>query len=192
MKMKEIDARGKPCPQPVLMTRKAIEEGAGELSVLVDNEGSAENVKRYAEKAGFQVKMTSRGDDLQLTLTGAGEVPTAEAGGMSKVLLITSDALGRDSRELGELLVKALLNTLAENDVLPGKIVLLNAGVKIACGESETVHALQDLEKRGVEILACGTCLDYYQLTEALKAGKISNAYEILNTLLEGDILPWS
>lgn len=200
--VKEVDARGYPCPQPVLMTKEAVEKGAEELIVFVDNQGAAENVARFAEKSGYKTQIEKEGNDFKLHLTKVletGETPSeavckSEEGKLlkGKVLLISTDSIGRGSEELGKILVKALLNTLSENDSLPEKIALINSGVKLACEGSDVVEALQRMSEEGVEILVCGTCLNYFNLTEKIKAGKVSNAYEILNTLLEGSVLSWS
>ena len=107
-------------------------------------------------------------------------------------MLVTSDSLGRDDRELGSLLVKVLLNALAENEMLPEKIIFMNAGVKLCCEGSESLAALNLLAGRGAEIWACGTCLKHFDLTEILRAGKVSNAYEIMDVLLKGNVLPWA
>jgi selenium metabolism protein YedF len=200
--LKEVDARGYPCPQPVLMTKKVVEEGAEEIIVFVDNQGSAENVARFAEKSGYKAQIEKEGSDFKVQLKKieerkeeAAEV-TCESGSWKllkgKVLLISTDSIGRGSEELGKILVKALLNTLSENDSLPEKIALINSGVKLACEGSDVIEALQKIGEKGVEILVCGTCLNYFNLTEKIKAGKVSNAYEILNTLLEGNVLAWS
>jgi selenium metabolism protein YedF len=200
--VKEIDARGYPCPQPVLMTKEVVEKGAEELIVFVDNQGAAENVARFAEKSGYKAQIEKDGSDFKLHLTKvlersekAAEVVCESKKGKllkGKVLLISTDSIGRGSEELGRILVKALLNTLSENDSLPEKIALINSGVKLACEGSDVVEALQRISKEGVEILVCGTCLNYFNLIEKIKAGKVSNAYEILNTLLEGNVLSWS
>ncbi len=202
--MKEIDARGRPCPQPVLMAKKAVDSGATGLVVIVDNEGSAKNVQRFGEKQGFQVTVEKDGSDYRVvfsedTATSTKDVVTAKAEVQceaetgeiktGKVLFITSDKFGRGSEELGEILAESLMNTLADNDLVPEKLVLINAGVKLACSGSKVIEALRKLESRGVEILACGTCLNFYGLTDELKAGRISNAFEILNTLLEAESL---
>jgi selenium metabolism protein YedF len=200
--VKEVDARGYPCPQPVLMTKEAVEKGAEELIVFVDNKGAAENVARFAEKSGYKAHIEKEGSDFKLHLSKVLEEEKKVAEVIcesekekllkGKVLLISTDSIGRGSEELGRILVKALLNTLSENDLLPEKIALINSGVKLACEGSDVVEALQRISKEGVEILVCGTCLNYFNLTEEVKAGKVSNAYEILNTLLEGNVLSWS
>ncbi len=200
--MREVDARGYPCPRPVLMTKEAIEGGEKEVLVLVDNRGSAENVARFAKKSGYEAEIVEKGDVFEVKLVKVGEAKpqevevTCETGSWKllkgKVLLISTDSIGRGSEELGKILVKALLNTLTDNDVLPEKIVLINSGVKLACEGSDVVEALQKVEEKGIEVLACGTCLNYFNLTDKLEAGRVSNAYEILNALLEGNILAWS
>ncbi len=204
--MKEVDARGYPCPQPVLLTKKLVDEGEKEILVLVDNRGSAENVARFGEKSGYRVEIKEENGDFKVSLKkGANELIvettdaveiTCETGNWKllhgKTLLISTDSLGRGSEELGKILVKALLNTLSENENLPEKIVLVNSGVRLACEGSDVLEALQTAVNKGVELLACGTCLNYFKLTEKLKVGRISNAYEILNVLLESQIVPWS
>lgn len=207
--MKEIDARGRPCPQPVLMTKKAVDSGETEITVIVDNEGSAQNVKRFGEKQGFTVSVEKVGTDFRVVLSkdlkvSSGEgvsegVVTAETEiqcetgtwriNNGQVILLSSDKFGRGNDELGEILAESLLNTLADNDAVPGKMVLINAGVKLVCSGSKVIEALKKLESKGVEILACGTCLNFYGLTERLEAGRVSNAFEILNTLLEAERL---
>ncbi len=91
--------------------------------------------------------------------------------------------MGKVDNDLGHLLVKAFLNTLADRDDLPSHLVLFNSGVVLACGEAETVAPLKRLEGRGVSILACGTCLDFFGLKEELRAGMVSNMYEIVDAL---------
>lgn len=200
---KLIDARGRPCPQPVLMTKKAVDAGERELEVLVDNEGAVQNVTRFAEKQGFSVRVEREGFDFKLILSGgsAGEAQatsepadaeiTCETGtwklNRGQVLLVKSDSVGRGSDELGNILMKSLINTLAENTELPEKVVLINAGVKLVCEGSEIIDAFKAIENKGVEIFACGTCLNYYNLQDKIQAGKISNAFEILNILLQSN-----
>lgn len=199
---KEIDARGRPCPQPVLMTKKAVDAGNSEIVVLVDNEGAVQNVTRFAEREGFEVKVERAGADFKLILTKSGQQSQSaskpaeaeivcETGtwkiNRGQVLYLKSDRVGIGSDELGGVLIKAFVNTLAENESLPEKIILVNSGVKLVCEGSELLDSLKVIEKKGVEILACGTCLNYYGLTEKVVVGRISNAYDILNSLLEAE-----
>lgn len=114
------------------------------------------------------------------------------AGGPGKVLVISAESLGRGDDELGHILVRSLLNALSESPVLPAKIVLLNGGVRLACEVDDTVDALNRIVARGVDVMACGTCLKYFGWLDKLRAGRVSNAHEILAATLGGPTLHWA
>jgi selenium metabolism protein YedF len=82
--------------------------------------------------------------------------------------------------------MRAFLYTLTESEALPARIILMNGGVKLAVEGSDSLINLRRLAERGVEILACGTCLEFYQLKDALAVGRVSNMYEIAGLLLQG------
>lgn len=67
--MKNIDARGLACPEPVLLTKRALSNNETELEVMVDNQTAAQNVTRYASNQGFKVTSNVSGDDFILTIT---------------------------------------------------------------------------------------------------------------------------
>ncbi len=198
-----VDARGKSCPMPVVMAKKAVETAGGqEVVVLVDERSAADNVSRFALSAGMSAEISRSEGYFEVRLSGAAKsgLPSAEtfcevgaesSGAMRKgrALLVTSDRIGVDE-ELGGVLMRAMLNALAENDILPEKIILMNAAVKMTVAGEEAADALKTLEDRGVEVMACGTCLKYYGLMESERSGRVSNAYEILNTLLESNVSP--
>ena len=66
--MERVDARGLSCPEPVILTRRAIQKGANEIEVLVDNVTSKENVTRSAEYAGFKVSVAEKDGEYTMTL----------------------------------------------------------------------------------------------------------------------------
>jgi selenium metabolism protein YedF len=182
-----IDARGLSCPQPVVLTKKAMEK-ADDLTVIVDNATAEQNVARLAENQGMSVSVEEKGDGIYLRLTR----PADESlGGKVSllfeptVLLVTSATLGRGDDELGTVLMRTFLHTLGESDIKPHKIIFMNSGVKLATTGSEVMDDLRSLEKDGVEILACGTCLAHFGLKEALEIGRISNMYEITLALMK-------
>lgn len=206
--MREIDARGKPCPQPVLLVKQAVDAGEAAFSILVDNRAAVENVTRFGQKSGYRIQVeefqgcwrvtgarSEKGSGEKAPETfqapGAATPPEVVCGTPVQTLVIQSQSLGRDDEELGRKLIKILLDTLAVNETRPRTIILLNAGVKLACDGSEVLEALHDLEEKGVRILACGTCLNHFNLNQALKVGKPTNAYEVVNTLLRGGVLVW-
>lgn len=190
---KKIDCRGLACPQPVLETKKALEE-AEELLVLLDNPSSKENVRRFAESQGHQVNITEGKGSFELKIKkGKGKEKPASEAESSKivqcptssdtVVFIDADSLGRGSEELGKILMRSFLQTLEQSDIHLQKIILMNSGVKLACQGSEVLEDLQELAAKGVKILACGTCLDFFGIKKNLTVGKVSNMYEILNSL---------
>jgi len=188
--MKTIDCRGLTCPQPVMETKKALDGPEGqEVLVLVDNPAVRENVSRFAGSQGCQVNVTAEKGYFAINIrkgesAGKEEAPVAKAAIQGElVFFIDSDSMGRGSEELGSILMRAFLHTLGEVEVKPQKLILVNSGVKLACEGSPVLEDLQIITSKGVEILACGTCLNYFELKGKLKAGRVSNMYEILSTL---------
>jgi selenium metabolism protein YedF len=182
-----IDARGLSCPQPVVLTKKAMEK-ADDLTVIVDNATAEQNVARLAENQGMAVSVEEKGDGIYLRLTR----PADESlGGKVSllfeptVLLVTSATLGRGDDELGTVLMRTFIHTLGESDIKPHRLIFMNSGVKLVTTGSEVLDDLRSLEKDGVEILACGTCLSHFGLKEAVEIGRISNMYEITMALMK-------
>lgn len=191
--MKEIDCRGLACPQPVIETKKAMGEIAeGTLLVIVDNFTARQNVSIFARNAGCKVEVEEKEGLYYLTITKGQsaperqEMPGKQPGsgpGEAPAYFITTNVLGQGSPDLGAVLMKSLMVTLAEQQPVPAALVFLNSGVYLTTEGSPVLEQIQKLEASGTEILSCGTCLDYYRLKEKLQAGRISNMYEI-NSLL--------
>ncbi len=186
-----VDARGLACPQPVIRTRKAMEQ-ADLVATLVDNETARTNVSRMAERAGWQVNVTLEGDDFCISMTKGDDVPQAEPAVVGQaevingplVLVVASDVMGRGDSELGGILVRSFFHTLGEVEPLPQTITFLNSGVKLACEGSRVLDDLCALAEQGIEMLVCGTCLGFYELTDKLDVGQVSNMYDIAETML--------
>lgn len=186
-----VDARGLACPQPVILTRKALQEGGGPVTTIVDSDTAQRNVTRMAEKAGHTVTVETRGGDIYLRITGDAPEPQPLAVGRavpasgSLVLVVSSEFMGRgEHEELGLVLVRAFFHTLGEVEPVPDTIIFYNSGVKLVVEGSPVVEDLQALADRGIEVLACGTCLSYYELMDKLAVGEVSNMYSIAETLL--------
>lgn len=103
------------------------------------------------------------------------------------VVLLASDRLGHGDDELGAVLVRSFVKTLAALESPPAAILLVNGGVRLAAEGSPLIQDLEGLEARGVEVLSCGTCLDWFHLKEALRAGKPTNMMEIVTRLTRAD-----
>lgn len=193
--MKIVDAKGKLCPVPLIMTKKALMEiGPNEeLTVIVDNETSMKNVKRFLEDHQMKITVNERGNTWEIWVNKTGEMEasvqaeayctTSPQEDSSYVVAFQRDHMGDGDMELGKTLLKAFINTLPEADRRPETLIFLNAGVFMVTDSSPVLETLRKLEGAGTKIIACGTCLDFYQLKEKLAVGRISNMYEILETL---------
>jgi selenium metabolism protein YedF len=107
----------------------------------------------------------------------------------SKVILIQSEGLGRGSDELGEILMSNFLRLLAESQEKPDSLVFWNTGVRLVCEGSWALEHLQELEEKGIEILACRTCLEYFELTDKLKVGRPTTMPESIQSMLSSDVV---
>ncbi len=194
--MKDIDCRGLNCPEPVLQTKRALEEEPdAAINVIVDNETARENVQRFARSKGRKTEWLEKENTFHITIgagaagetavkTGSLESVTSEKG---PVILISTDQLGQGSSELGLLLMRNFIYTLTKRDDLPRAIVFMNSGVRLSIAESAVIDELEELASKGVTILVCGTCLDYYELKGEHKAGLVSNMYDIADLLLAAE-----
>ena len=197
-----VDARGLACPQPVILTRNALRESAVVLAI-VDNETAQLNVTRMAEKSGAKVNTEERENGTYLHII-QGEVtqvstasrvstlgvvettpqPAAAPAGGPLVVTVPSEFMGRGDEELGHILIRGFFHALGEVEPLLDTIIFYNSGVKLVVQGSLVLEDLEGLHGRGVEILACGTCLGHYELKENVAVGEISNMYTIAEILL--------
>ena len=91
--------------------------------------------------------------------------------------------MGEGNEELGHVLIKGFLFAVTQLDELPKTMLFYNGGAKLTTEGSESLEDLKSLEAQGVEIMTCGTCLDYYGLKEKLKVGTVTNMYSIVETM---------
>jgi selenium metabolism protein YedF len=185
--MEYIDLKGMSCPLPVIETKKLLESRkVEELNVAVDNGPPRENVTRYLESQGYCVSVESEQIDAVLLRATMVEGPEAISvrTGKKIVVLVDGATVGRGDALLGAVLMKSFLHTLKEIEPRPWRLIFINGGVKLAAEGSDLLGVLSELESLGVEILSCGTCLDFFRLKEQLIAGKITNMYEIVSSLV--------
>jgi selenium metabolism protein YedF len=104
-----------------------------------------------------------------------------------KTILIQSETLGRGSEELGEIIMSNFLSNLTENKDKPARLVFWNTGVKLVAEGSWALGHLKKLEQQGVEILACGTCLDFFELKGKQQVGKVTNMVKSIDFMLNTD-----
>jgi len=201
----EVDCRGLACPQPVISTKKALDSlDRGTVVTLVDNDTARENVTLFARNSGHEARVEKlEGPVYRITISKGGPEPgkqapgaapdtsgTTSAGGAVKpstVYLITTNMLGQGSPDLGLVLMKSLMVTLNEMDPPPRALLFLNSGVMLTCQGSPVLEQLQKLSSRGSLLVSCGTCLDYYKLSDKLETGRVGNMLEINGYLLESE-----
>ncbi|GEA14593.1 MAG: hypothetical protein PWR22_1168 [Moorella sp. (in: firmicutes)] len=186
---KIVDARGLACPQPVIQTKKALESLGpdGELVTIVDNEVARDNVLKLARSLECATSVREQGSEYYIHIRKESIPATQLSVNPGQVLLVTSASLGRGSEELGSILMRSFFYSLSETEVLPRRVLFINSGVQLCCQGSPVLDSLLALEQKGVEILACGTCLDYYHLKEKLCAGSVTNMYTIIEHLMAAE-----
>lgn len=187
---KIVDARGLACPQPVLLTRTALQTNE-QVTCIVDNETSQHNVTRMAEKSGYQVQAETRADGiyihirrLQTSAALPAETPARIASEGPLVLVVSGDVMGQGDDELGRILIRSFFHTLGEVTPMPRTMIFFNTGVKLLVPGSPVLEDIRTLHQTGIQILACGTCLGHFNLKDQLAVGEVSNMYTIAETLL--------
>jgi selenium metabolism protein YedF len=193
--MKEIDARGLACPAPVLHTKATLQaEKPAAVKVVVDNAASQQNVQRFLESQGFETRLEHQGGDY-LVVGQLGAVPTAEPrttpapeSELRKIMVLCStDRLGYGDDALGLKLMVNFLRTLKEMGPELWRLVFVNNGVKLAIEGAEVLPDLQTLERGGLKIMVCGTCLNHFDLLEKKRVGETTNMLDIVTAMQLAD-----
>ena len=206
--MTKVNAIGDACPIPVVKTKNAIKElnGAGTVETLVDNEIAVQNLTKMANQKGYGVRSEKLSEDqFRVTMeisadqTAAAQAAPEEAAQecivtpsdrkKKTVVAVTASVMGTGNDELGAVLIKGFLYALTQMDELPSSILFYNGGATLTCEGSASIEDLKSLEAQGVEILTCGTCLNYYKLSEKLAVGGVTNMYEITERLTQAELV---
>ena len=200
--MIRLDERGKECPIPIIEAKKALENApVGEIcEVIVDNEIAVQNLKKMAEHKGYSFGVQRKSAQemiVRISVSGEGsqtvQVDSEDAvsyadckvsmteDGIRKgmIAVISSGTMGTGDEKLGKTLMKGFIYALTQQDIMPETVLLYNGGAFLSCQGSDSVQDLKTLEEKGVKILTCGTCLNYYDLSEKLEVGTVTNLYEI-------------
>lgn len=186
-----IDAKGKPCPQPVILAKQAITAGETEFVVEVDNTTAVGNLERLAANQGFTSSVSQEGESYRLRFVKSAEACSCSAGmdagtqPRTYCVFVGRDIIGDGDRELGANLMRMFFYTLTQSEDLPASICFMNAGAKLPVQDEQVVEHLKTLMDKGVEVLVCGTCLNFYGIADALKVGTVSNMYDIVTKMQE-------
>jgi selenium metabolism protein YedF len=199
--MKEFDVRSLACPGPVLRLRDLLDAGEREIVMKVADAVSRINVTRFATSRGAKVAAEATGDGSFVVTITAGddaatarpgeeellacEVPGAAPSSGPRVVQITAATMGTGNDELGALLMRSFLKTQSQLDRRPDAVLFYNDGVKLCCEGSLLLADLEGLEAAGVEIIACGTCLNFFELADRLRVGRVTDMLEIASRLAD-------
>jgi selenium metabolism protein YedF len=194
MSEKHVDCRGLACPNPVLKTKEMIDQGdVAKLTVLVDNPAAKENVVRFLTRSGFEVQVTEEAGAFAVTGSrgaidpGIKETVAPETAIQKILVLIGTDRMGTGDDTLGQRLIVNFIGTLKEMGPELWCVVLLNAGVKLSVAGSEVLEIFKELEREGVMVLVCGTCLNHFQLLEKKQVGETTNMLDIVTHMQLAD-----
>lgn len=202
--MIQVNAMGDACPIPVVKTKNAIRDldGAGVVETLVDNEIAVQNLTKMAKQKGYGVKSEKLAENqFKVTMTiGEGAViPEASEmeqclvqptdGQKNTIVVISSAEMGVGSEELGKALMKGFIYALGQQDSLPKTMLFYNGGAAMTCEDSPALEDLKSLQAQGVEILTCGTCLNFYGLAEKLRVGEVTNMYVIAEKMTQAELI---
>ena len=179
--MVNIDAKGKPCPMPVILAKKEMEKGQP-FFFFFDNETAVGNLTRLAGAKGCTLNVINGEGEYTLEFSApSGEVSESTEGGAYAVFF-NKNTVGSGDDTLGGNLAKMMLYTLTQSDSIPSYVLLMNGGVRLAC-EQETADHLNALIDKGCTVMVCGTCLNFFGIAEEIKAGIVSNMYDILTAM---------
>ena len=210
--MVRINAMGDACPIPVVKTKKAIQAmtASDVVETLVDNEVAVQNLMKMASHEGYAVKSEKLGEaqfkvvidvqvkaDAQTANATASSTAAANASETAcipdartnTVVVISSDKMGEGNDELGAVLIKGFIYAISQQDTLPSTMLFYNGGAKLTCEGSASLEDLKTLEAAGVEILTCGTCLNFYGITDKLAVGEVTNMYVIAEKMTKAGLI---
>jgi selenium metabolism protein YedF len=195
MSDKHLDCRGLACPNPVLRTKELVDQGEiGRITVLVDNPAAKENVGRFLTRSGYEIQVRGEPGGVYAVLgtrgaadSGSAEAIAPEPAPQKILALIGTDRMGTGDDLLGQKLMVNFISTLKEMGRDLWCLVLLNAGVKLSVAGSRVMADLQELEKKGVMVLVCGTCLNHFHLLEQKQVGETTNMLDIVTHMQLAD-----
>ncbi len=192
-----LDCRGLACPQPVMQVKELVDQGApNQVEVMVDNEAASQNVSRFLGSQGYDAVVKAQGGDFLVKAVrdpaaapspapdvSAMACPAPAPGEHKQLVFVRADRIGQGDDELGRGLMKNFLATLGEMGPELWRIIFVNSGVKLCIQGAPTLEVLQELEKSGVSILVCGTCLNHFDLLKQKAVGETTNMLDVVTSL---------
>lgn len=162
------------------------------MKVEVDNQTAFQNILTYLKDQSLVPSGSETDGIFHITVVNQPVEAAAKEDSCSidpgicsssYVIALSSDKMGEGDPQLGTILMKGFLNALIEQPVLPTHLLFYNSGVKLTTQDSGVIDSLKALEESGVEILICGTCVDFYEVRTLLAVGRISNMFTLTETM---------
>lgn len=212
-----LDLRGLMCPEPVLRTKKILDgKPDGAVEVLVDSDINVMNLTRLANSLGLSLNSKEGEDGFEVVigssrLTNADAAPghshdssqksqsksakadTKSSNGAASgvktntVVFIAKDTFGEGDRDFSVNLINVFLQTILQAGHKPQAILLANTGVRLMDPDSSVYKVLADFKDAGVEVFACGLCVEFYGLKDKIPKEQITNMYAICEYLFSAD-----
>jgi selenium metabolism protein YedF len=197
---KELDLRGLVCPEPVLRTKKLLDDASiGAVEALVDGEVNVNNLSRLARSLKLNFSSVSAQDGFKVTISKESdlqehthsEVNTANkaepAQAVGAIIMLSKDKFGDGDAEFSTTLINMFLQTVYTSGQRPRAILLANTGVRLMAPDSPALKVLNDFKDAGVEVLACGLCVEFYGLKDKIPVSQITNMFAISEFMFAAD-----
>ena len=179
----------------MLKLRGLLDDGERQIQFWVADDLCRSNVTRFAASRKIETEVEANDDGTFVVTFHAGDddvgnqaltSPTQDAAAPTTgrtVVQITATTMGTGDDELGALLMRSFIKTQADLDSRPDAIIFYNAGVKLCCEDSLLLDDIRILEASGIEIIACGTCLNFFEPGDQLAVGRVTDMLEIAGRL---------
>ncbi|MDP3507060.1 MAG: sulfurtransferase-like selenium metabolism protein YedF [Candidatus Melainabacteria bacterium] len=223
---KSLDLRGLTCPEPVLRTKKLIDDQSlSRIEILVDSEVNVQNLTRLGNSQKLSVQSQAKGEHFEVVLQRAATIAKDEhaahsheadnkqrqpshmvAGGNQNlsstgtIILISRNTFGstsgesdrnsdkvKEDQDFSSNLLNLFLQTLLQSGHEPRAILMVNSGVQLMDPDGPYIKVLTELREKGIEVLACGLCLDYYGLKSKVQIEQVTNMFAICEYLFSAD-----
>ena len=194
---KEVDLRGLVCPEPVLRTKKLLDDkDFSQVVVLVESEVNVKNLERLANSKKIVISSSQQNDHYKVVLAkdgnstfeekseiknASGEVEVAE------VVFLGKDKFGDGDEDFSKSLLNVYLQTMYDAGHRPRAILMANTGVKLMASDSNVKPVLDQFREAGCDVLACGLCVDFYGLKGKIDSDQITNMFAIVEYMMSAD-----
>lgn len=192
---KEIDLRGLVCPEPVLRTKKLLDDSQiNQLEILVDSEVNVKNLERLAKSKNVLMSSSDEEEHYKVSLSkddsiekSKPEKSATESNDVGDVVFLGSDTFGEGDPEFSKSLLNVFLQTMFESGHRPRAILMANTGVKLMDPDSNVKPVLDQFKEAGCDVLACGLCVDFYGLKGKVDTSQITNMFAICEYMMSAD-----